>query len=262
MNEKTGQKTTVATIGGNPERLVFGARYNVRDGADRVLRNVELRERFPNGDLAFLEDPSTEYPDGRAFRVRPSRIDAIVPIGETPTESVISPRHEDETASAYLARLERGLGAGAYARWIASEDGQRALADAAAEDRAGRNGRVRRADPEKVVDVLSTIYPGVVATSRTVSLDDLSAEEANAVPKLTKRGKAKLVAAGADPEVVAASETVEEALAKPKGRPYAERNQVWRCGSCKRRTRAPFCENGHPRVDAPAGKRREDRGSK
>lgn len=42
-------------------------------------------------------------------------------------------------------------------------------------------------------------------------------------------------------------------------RPYAERNQVWRCGTCKRRTRQPFCENGHERVEAPAGKRRDAR---
>lgn len=36
-------------------------------------------------------------------------------------------------------------------------------------------------------------------------------------------------------------------------------NHIWKCSTCKRRTRAAFCENGHPRVAAPAGARAEDR---
>jgi hypothetical protein len=46
-------------------------------------------------------------------------------------------------------------------------------------------------------------------------------------------------------------------------RPYAERNQVWKCGTCKKRTRRPSCtgpaDAPHTEVAAPAGKRRESR---
>jgi hypothetical protein len=37
------------------------------------------------------------------------------------------------------------------------------------------------------------------------------------------------------------------------------RNRIWRCATCKRRTRLPECANGHPAVSAPAGKRRDNR---
>lgn len=52
------------------------------------------------------------------------------------------------------------------------------------------------------------------------------------------------------------------------GRPYSERNQVWKCGTCGRRTRLEVCVGStarqpnlpeHPPVHAPAGKRRESR---
>lgn len=51
---------------------------------------------------------------------------------------------------------------------------------------------------------------------------------------------------------------------KSKGRPYAERNQVWRCKVCGKRTRAESCngrsaETSHVVEYAPAGKRRESR---
>jgi hypothetical protein len=47
-------------------------------------------------------------------------------------------------------------------------------------------------------------------------------------------------------------------------RPYSERNQVWKCGTCGKRTRAESCSGTlpnslHDRVAAPAGKRRADR---
>lgn len=263
MNESAGSKSTVATIGGAKETLVFGDRYNVRHGDDAVLRSVVLRERFANGDLSF------EDGDGSTYRVRPSRIDTIVPIGTESTASVISERRDDETARGYLARIERGLGSGQYARWIGTDPGQAALAAAAKEDQAARNGKVSK-------------RPGGPATVGEI-LSDLDASGAfprfDGTPKLTTAGKKKLVAAGADPELVEKATTAEEAgvpvhaepgslaarildAGKPKGRPYAERNQVWKCGECKRRTRQPVCENGHAPVAAPAGKRREDRGSK
>lgn len=266
MNESFGQKSTVATIGGAKESLVFGARYTLRYGADdTVLRDAFLGERAANGDLVFFDLAA-----GTRTRVRPSTIDSLVPGGDVGIPGGYS-------AATYLGVVETLLGS-AYGAFVGSDEGQRALSAAAAEDRAARNGKVsRRADPTKVADVLTTIYPGVVASSRTVSLDDLSAEEAN---ELLDRG-ARLADSLAseyegDPEAAdkVAARVVEEIPelagktyvgpppAKPKARPYAERNQVWKCGECKRRTRQPVCENGHAPVAAPAGKRREDRGSK
>lgn len=235
MNEILGQKATVATIGGAKESLVFGARYDVRYGADdAILRGARLAERARNGDLVF--DVA-----GATSRVRPSTIDAIIRIDKIY-------REPEETARDFVARSERYLGS-MFAPWIETDEGQAALAAAAKEDQAARNGKVSR-------------------------------KGGNGEPKLTKSGKKKLVDAGADPELVEKATTVEEAgvpvhaepgslaarvldagKATSKGRPYAERNQVWRCGTCKRRTRAPFCANGHDQVDAPAGKRREDRGA-
>lgn len=47
------------------------------------------------------------------------------------------------------------------------------------------------------------------------------------------------------------------------GKAYADRNQVWKCGTCKSRTRRPVCtgrpEGSHEPVSAPAGKRLVDR---
>lgn len=269
MNETFGQKATVATIGGVKETLVFGTRYNVRLANDDVVRGAILSERAANGDLLFAVE-STEGDAPARRRIRPSTIDVLVAAPDEGGTSHVAQRKPGETATELLARLERSLGGGQYGRWIETGYGQEILAEAAAEERAARNGKVRRkAAPEKVVDVLSTILPGVrtelskveIAAEREVELDPVLSKPQR-LPRLTTRGKAKLVEAGADPADVAASETVEELVAKSKGRPYAERNQVWRCGSCKRRTRAPICENGHDPVAAPAGKRREDRGAK
>ena len=203
MNETFGSKSTIATIGGAKETLVFGARYDVRYGDDDVLRDAILHERAANGDLVFLVAPDGEGANGGRKRVRPSTIDAIVL--RTP------PRAADESADAYLSRLERDLGVG-YTGWIATDAGQSALEAAAAEDRASRNGKGSK--PERVAAIL----PTVVADLPT--------------PKLTKAG---VIDAG-----------------RPKGRPYAERNQAWRCGTCKKRTRQATCANGHPPVAAPA----------
>lgn len=234
MNEAFGQKTTVATIGGNPELLVFGSRYNVRDASDRVLRGVELVERYANGDLRFVFH-SAEGPDLDAeYRVRTSKIDTIVPIGtETVVEEHVAKRLEGETASAMLARLERALGGGQYARWIATGYGQEILAEAAREDRAGRNGKV---------SPLRAKAPAAELESATISATELERDPRLDMTRLTR----------ADADAI-------QSATRAKGRPYAERNQVWRCGTCKRRTRAASCSNGHPEVKAPAGKRREDR---
>lgn len=135
------------------------------------------------------------------------------------SDSVVSARREDETASAYLERIERGLGA-AYTRWIETGPGQDALEAARREATASRK-------PPKRADIVERVDR-----------------------------ETKGVLAEADAAIAAA-----DAIAKPKAsaKPYAERNQVWRCGTCKRRTRSASCSNGHPEVLAPAGKRREDR---
>lgn len=283
MNEIAGTKATVATIGGVKESLVFGARYDLRYGDDQVLRGARLDERARNGDLLFDVAKAK-------VRVRPSTIDAITRIDAIH-------REPKETAVAFVERAEKYLGA-MYGSWIETDAGQKALADAAREDQAGRNGKVsrKRADPTKVVDVLSTIYPGVVATSRTTSLDELDrlarlSDEDRAHEDALARGVALAESLASEPAFARNPDAIAEEVARQipelaapagapsglspaeeialdlrrtpaKGRPYGERNQVWRCGSCKRRTRAAFCENGHARVDAPAGKRREDRGAK
>lgn len=332
MNEIAGQKATVATIGGAKETLVFGARYDVRYNDDDVLRGAILAERGANGDLFFVRTDQVRHgidPKILRVRIRPSRIDAIV---ERDPSTFGIP--DGVSATDFLGILEGALGS-AYTSFVGSDLGQRALRVAYDEDRAGRNGKVRKADPEKVATILSTIYPGVVATNRTTSLDDLASEErlaetrrrnllsaedqaredalargvrlaedlasdpafrdredaADAIAAEVARQIPELAAPAGAPSGLSPAEeialdlvpvtreeisvgsarlakagrktaTIGEVVAAAKGRPYAERNQVWRCGSCKRRTRAAFCENGHARVDAPAGKRREDRGSK
>lgn len=275
MNEPFGQKATVATIGGAKESLIFGVRYDVRYGTDdAVLRGALLGERAANGDLVFYVTTDSTKERSSRFRVRPSTIDAITPHADTFGVP------DGEAATAYLARLETVLG-GAYARWIETDEGQRILRAAADEDRRGRTGKVsrRKGGPALVGEILSDlddagafpryigeeaepVAPEVLERNLKAIADSPDVREffvpAPKPTRVSRTGKAKLVAAGVEnpPDELPAGDVVR---IPAKGRPYAERNQVWRCGSCKRRTRAPFCENGHARVEAPAGKRRDDR---
>lgn len=218
---------TTATIRGDKITLIYGTHYRVSH-AGGELGDALLDSREPNGDLIFLVSPDGDGANGGRRRIRPARIDAIFGSGvdhpelaetEPDPESVIT-RRPGESAAGRIARLDRSLGR-KYVRWISTEAGQAALADVTAEERANR-------------------------------------------PKLTKVGKAKLVAAGVDPAAVASAGSLEDLpKSKRSAKPYSERNQVWKCGSCKRRTRLPICTGKldlpHPPVDAPAGKRRDDR---
>lgn len=234
-------ETTQVSINGERETLVFGLRYRVRYGKDdAVLVDAKLVERARNGDLVF--DELETLADAKRVRVRPSTIDAIfgsgvdedVLDGEPPVDysdqraENVAQRHDGETASAFLARLEATLGA-SYADWTGSDYGQTILAEAATEDRASRKMK-----PLATEDVL--VDP----------------------PKIPKRVAAKILRDAAN------AVTEEDVPTEPrKGRPYSERNQVWRCGTCKRRTRVPVCtgpaDAPHEPVSAPAGKRRDDR---
>lgn len=72
-----------------------------------------------------------------------------------------------------------------------------------------------------------------------------------------RNGKGPKVAHLNDPDDD--TDGVDPRFVKPKGTPYSQRNQVWRCRVCRRRTRAAFCDRGHPYIAAPAGKRKESR---
>ena len=267
--------STSVGINGDRVELVFGAHFDVRFGKDdRVIRDALLDRRATNGDLIFVlsgAGPSSEV------RVRPSSIDeivgsgvdhahghsapdaeyladaarqaasdalveAFVAEGDTDPDSVAAKVHAElgpiipdrldgETGSAYLARLERVMGA-SYVTWIGTETGQAALESVNAEARAAR----------KVVPI------GEAKTA-----------------KLTKAGREKLVDAGADPEAVSAATSAEDVpgVVVRTGKAYADRNQVWKCGTCKGRTRKPVCtgrpDGSHEAVSAPAGKRLVDR---
>lgn len=80
-------------------------------------------------------------------------------------------------------------------------------------------------------------------------------------PTIPKAEARKILADAVVPKTAPNREEAVERIAK--GRPYAERNQVWKCGTCKRRTRQPVCTGPagatHDPVSAPAGKRRDDR---
>lgn len=265
------QETTNVTIDGSRTTLVFGYRYNVRYGADdAVIRDAILDRREPNGDLSFLVLPDAEGANGGRRRVRPSTIDSLTGSG------LEYRRRPAELASRFLERAERELGRW-YTAWIGTEDGQLALADVADEERALRRESGRR-----------TVSAGIVAIANgSASADDVLAKlrADGAIPPSEDELEAALERGVAlaeslateldhDHDAIAArvAEEIPELRTPTRvsailpavvpsrtGRPYAERNQVWRCGSCKRRTRASFCENGHPRVEAPAGKRRESR---
>jgi hypothetical protein len=103
------------------------------------------------------------------------------------------------------------------------------------------------AEPRAYLAHVELILGG--AYSRWIGTDEGQAVLAAAA----KAGKAKLEKAGAEP--------VDELPAGPTAevRSWRDRNQVWRCPICKRRTRAASCSNGHPEELAPAGKRRESR---
>lgn len=192
----------------------------------------------------------------------------------------VAQRRDGESASAFLERLSGplrsgGLGA-AYTSWVSTDYGQKILDEVAAEDREHRRKAAK--SMERAVD------QGIADENRRFLADPKAIAEAQAegetyrkrleadgtLPtKLTKKGRAKLVEAGADPDAVAAAESAEDVpgvvvAKKSSGRPYSERNQVWRCGTCHRRTRVPVCTGpaggpAHEPVSAPAGKRRDDR---
>lgn len=264
----TGQHTTFTGADGEKTTLAFGADFvfgiSGPQGRDDVVSG-RLESRAANGDLVVLVDSS-----GTTKRVRPSKILSVHGTGvevdpssrpsggaegyadepETDSRPMVPDRLDGETSAKYLARLERELGS-RYEAFVESPTGQETLARVAAEDRASRKG------------------------AKLVSLDDrLEAEVANVleplrVPfvaiaggkttKTTKRGRAKLAAVGVTdpPAELPAGKTVRI------GRAYSDRNQVWKCGICKTRTRKPVCEGrpggAHPPVSAPAGKRREER---
>ena len=243
--------TTITLSDGERIPLLFGARFRLAYGRDNVLHDAELVERKANGDLLF-RDP---HDFANVARVRPSTISFIA--GSGVEVDLADPAPEDgESAGAFLSRAERELGAG-YARWAASDAGQAALHAAAREaDQARKASRkVPRvsfpSDAElevalekavRLADALASEYAG-----DPLAADKVAARVVEEIPEIGSRANAMIDRERAD------------ARAKRTAKPYAERNQVWRCGTCKKRTRAPFCETGHDRVDAPAGKRREDR---
>ncbi len=274
MNETIGSKSTIATIGGAKETLVFGARYDVRYGDDDVLRDAILHERAANGDLLFLVAPDAEGANGGRKRVRPSTVDAIV--------LRTSPRAAGESVIVYLERLERELGVG-YGSWIESDAGQSALASAYQEDRAARKVRGKEIVAGGLLGIL-----GGTTTAKAV-LSSLVDEGVLPDPKeaALARGVALAESLASEPEFrdredaadAIAAKVVEEIpeLATPAGAPSGlspaeelalaateapakpEKNRLWRCATCKRRTRLAECANGHPAVAAPAGKRKADR---
>lgn len=283
--------TTHATISdGSKVELSFGGDYVVAVSSPYGRGESffgRLEKRAANGDLVFLVDSS-----GTTRRVRPAklleiRVDEGVDLEDAVAgpveEGVVSKRRDDETASAYLERLERGLGSGSYTRWIATEAGQKALADAQEEDRNGRKGatkapRVLSAESKRAIRrTLSatkgihdlSVRPKVLVDSYIAAV--LEADDVELSDETIAAARAYALSVVEDVRAHLDGPTVEGVTppspkAEPdqpktasKGRPYAERNQVWRCTECKRRTRAPFCTNGHERVDAPAGKRRDSR---
>jgi hypothetical protein len=245
---------------------------------------------------AFVAEGDTD-PDSVAARVHaelesrrldgepePSYVEGVLEPANG-QHSVISARKRGETATAYLLRIERGLGRGSYARWIGTDAGQAALAAAAEEDRRARNGTpavltaamkksIRRTleRTESIRDL--SIKPRAIVEEYLALVEGISDEVRTAATafayQVVEEVRAPLLAAKDPPafeakrrpKSYAATGRANDAMTEvrtAKGRPYAERNQVWRCTECKRRTRAPFCENGHDRVEAPAGKRRDDR---
>lgn len=233
--------STITTIDGERVTLDADVAYLVRprEGEDLVGRFVE---RTKNGSLRFA------VLGGGPVVLRPKDVLAIgefqpveIPKATEPGPfgaTVVSTRRADETASAYLDRIEAGLGA-SYTRWIETGPGQDALEAARREATSARSGRTKR--------------------SGLATEDVLVAPPTGPAPDLTPAEEAHLL--GEESLPVDAPLPVDLA-SKTRGtaKPYAERNQVWRCSECKRRTRAPSCSNGHAEVLAPAGKRRADRG--
>lgn len=246
----TAQETTRFRTNYGTETLVFGADYvfgvSGPQGRDDAVSG-RLESRAANGDLVVLVDSS-----GTTKRVRPSKILSVYGTGEdfsTDASPLVPDRFPNETESSYLRRLEEHFGS-RYEAFIESPTGQELLRRVAVEDRASRKG------------------------AKLVALPDPEPD-----PKVRSISSARSSRNGHEPPTLRAIETPEdfatveakteeivrtaEATKTPKGRPYAERNQVWKCGTCKRRTRQPVCVGQagaeHPRVEAPAGKRRDDR---
>jgi hypothetical protein len=258
--------TSAKIADGSKVDLVFGAGYvfgaSGPAGRDEVIAG-RLESRAANGDLVVLVDSS-----GTTKRVRPAKILSVHGDGlDFPTDAgpIIPDRLDDETGTAYLARLERELGA-AYPRWIGTETGQATLAAVAAEDRAARKIALRSgivgilSGTATADSVLADVAPApVVARARAgIAGGRKPAIGPKPIDEIFAPTSAKLPPPIHDP-----LGPVPIPAPKPSGRPYAERNQVWKCGTCKRRTRVPVCtgkpDGSHPAVTAPAGKRRDDR---
>lgn len=256
--------TTITIADGERIPLAFGARFRVAYGRDgeKVLHDAELVDRKANGDLVF-RDPH-DY--ANTARVRPSTITFLAGSGVEVDLSDPTP-DDGESAGAFLSRVERELGA-RYARWAETDAGQAALVAAAREvDQARKATRKAPKTPrpffpkDALEDALAAAVRDADALASELGHDPdrVAAAVVELHPELAAKPKRpKLVVVGHDDSGLP-PEARRDAKPKRSAKPYADRNQVWRCGSCKRRTRTPFCETGHDRVDAPAGKRREDR---
>lgn len=271
--------TSIKTVDGRVD-LAYGVDFVFgiagANGRDDVVTG-RLESRAANGDLVVLVDSS-----GTTKRVRPSKILSIFGAGDRDLLDLELPseRLATETGAEYLRRIERELGS-RYPRWIETDAGQAVLASAGAEERLARKAR-----PPKIVALVDD-GPSEETLARAVALADALAPElgfdADAVaaavvaeiPELADRpkkvGPTQVVVDGT---VVATTRKIAPPIHDPLGpvpipapkkgaRPYAERNQVWKCGTCKRRLRLPTCtgkpEGSHETVAAPAGKRRDDR---
>lgn len=273
------QETTV-TIDGARVALAFGTRFDVRYGKDdTVLRDALLEGRAANGDLIFRVVVDADPPSETIRRVRPSTIDALFGSGVEATGPALARAkaedaiedpvgigsdtiricrvdleafdQEDPVAAAFHDHpdaAELAADAGRIAGDFGLDDGP---AD-------GENAAAFLARAEATLGAAYSEWIG--SDAGQAALAAAAAEAKAARPKRTRTGGTIAV----DPVSGSVSGT-SAGLAKAKrtARPYAERNQVWRCGTCKRRTRVAICTGPatapHDPVAAPAGKRREAR---
>jgi len=281
------QETTVS-VRGIRTTLEIDTAYDVRydrAGASRTLVGARLSARAANGELIFSVGYPTEL---ERVRIRPVALERIAPskiptpVVDLPAElerrSVIAPRNEDETARAYLVRLERGLGTGAYGRRIETEDGQAALNAAAAETQAGRRDAGK---PTKAPRSDDRCWPHPCRDYHRTEAHRSGEDPCNCrcheatvaevgVPvsvEVTPRGRKIIAQQIAETPVVGRSRGAdlspeEEARRAANRAREMARNVQWTCGTCHRRTRQPECSNGHAPVAAPVGTRREHRGAK
>lgn len=265
---------------------IFGSGTEVLDYADQRIDGVEPRTTVRTGSTAILVYPEGDVDSVEVLALTPAVATVRLPNGETyrtvpedlgiGVDDLIDPVYDPEPEtfgpvdSPLRDELARQAEVDALVERFAS-DGDRDpdSVSASVETELARRAESivsPRRDDETAVEYLARLEQRVpkglgAAYVRWLetdpgqhALEDARREIDQARTGKAKRGPTQIVVDGT---VVAETRTIDAPVRT--GKAYADRNQVWKCGTCKRRTRRPECANGHAPVSAPVGKRLADR---